>query len=88
LKCVLTGYDIREVWREVRDNFISSTLSWLGGVSPLSTTPTNQPQTPSLKEPEDARLLMQHFPNANNLVFDKTKKGYVLLPILIRKAMK
>jgi hypothetical protein len=54
----------------------------------LSTTPTNQPQTPSLKEPEDARLLRQHFPNANNLVFDKTKKGYVLLPILIRKAMK
>ena len=54
----------------------------------MSTTPTNQPPTPAPKEPKDARLLRQHFPNANNLVFDKTKKVYVLLPILIRKAMK
>jgi hypothetical protein len=40
------------------------------------------------KEPRDVRLRNQHFPEAAKLVFDKAKKGYVPLPILMRKAMR
>jgi hypothetical protein len=49
----------------------------------MSTTPTNPP-----KEERDLKLRNRHFPDAEKVIFDKTKKGFVPLPILMRKAMK
>jgi DNA-binding MarR family transcriptional regulator len=40
------------------------------------------------KDARELRLLNQYFPNADKLVFDKTKTGYVPMPILMRKAMR
>jgi hypothetical protein len=51
-------------------------------------TPKNSSQNSQAKEPRDLRLRNQYFPNAVDLVFDKNMKGYVPLPILVRKAMK
>lgn len=49
----------------------------------MSTSPTNQP-----KEERDLRLRNRHFPDAEKVIFDKTKKGFIPMPILMRKAMK
>jgi len=46
------------------------------------------PMSPKSKDARELRLLTQYFPNADKLVFDKTKKAYVPLPILMRKAMR
>jgi hypothetical protein len=51
----------------------------------MSSTPKDQA---SAKDPKDLRLRKQHFPKAEELIFDKAKKGYVPLPILMRKAMR
>jgi len=40
------------------------------------------------KEPKDLRYRRQHFPEAERLVFDTTKKGFVPLPIIVRKLMR
>jgi len=37
------------------------------------------------KEPKDLRYRKQFFPNAENLVFDTRTKGFVPLPIVLRK---
>lgn len=50
------------------------------------TTPA--PQTTTVKERQAVRVRRQHFPDADKLAFDKTKKGFVPMPILIRKAMR
>jgi DNA-binding MarR family transcriptional regulator len=52
----------------------------------ILTTPSPQPVT--AKERQAARLRRQHFPDAEKLVFDKAKKGFVPLPILMRKVMR
>jgi hypothetical protein len=44
---------------------------------------SNQP-----KEPRDLRLRKQHFPKADELVFDTGKKGFVPMPIIMRKLMR
>ena len=54
----------------------------------MSATTTSSSQTTQPKEPRDLRLRNQYFQNAPSLVFDKVKKGYVPLPILMRKAMR
>jgi hypothetical protein len=54
----------------------------------MSTTSTHSPQNAQPKEPRDLRLRNQYFPDADKLIFDKTKKGFVPLPILMRKAMR
>jgi hypothetical protein len=51
----------------------------------MSTTPTNPSQP---KEERDLKLRNRHFPEAEKIIFDKTKKGFVPMPILMRKAMK
>jgi|HubBroStandDraft_1064217.scaffolds.fasta_scaffold189570_2 hypothetical protein len=40
------------------------------------------------KEPKDLRYRKIHFPNANEVVFDTARKGFVPLPILHRKLMR
>jgi hypothetical protein len=40
------------------------------------------------KEERDLTLRNRHFPEAEKVIFDKTKKGFVPMPILMRKAMK
>ncbi len=37
------------------------------------------------KEPKDLRYRRQYFPNADNLVFDTKNKGFIPLPIMLRK---
>lgn len=39
------------------------------------------------KEPKDLRLRRQHFPQAEQLVFDTKKKGFVPAPIVLRKIL-
>jgi hypothetical protein len=41
-----------------------------------------------IKEPKDLRYRRLYFPNAEHLVFDTTKKGFVPLPIVLRKLMR
>ncbi len=45
-------------------------------------------QTNQSKEPKDLRLRKQHFPNAEALVFDISKKGFVPMPIITRKLLR
>jgi hypothetical protein len=40
------------------------------------------------KEPKDLRYRRLYFPNASSLVFDTTRKGFVPLPIIMRKLMR
>src|SRR5579863_5182880 len=40
------------------------------------------------KEPKDLRYRRQHFPDAERLVFDTSKKSFVPLPIYLRKLMR
>jgi hypothetical protein len=40
------------------------------------------------KDPKDLRLRKQHFPTADKLTFDKQKKGFIPLPISLRKLMR
>jgi hypothetical protein len=49
---------------------------------------TDSSQTSPPKDHRDLRLRNQYFPDAEALIFDKTKKAYVPLPILMRKAMR
>jgi hypothetical protein len=44
-------------------------------------------QKKQAKEPKDLRLRKQHFPNAEELVFDR-KRGFVPLPIVTRKLLR
>lgn len=44
--------------------------------------------TTSPKEPRDARYVRKLFSNGEVRVFDTTKKGFVPLPIILRKLMK
>jgi hypothetical protein len=46
------------------------------------TEPENKP-----REPKDLRYRRQFFPEAESLVFDTKRKGFVPLPILIRKLL-
>jgi len=48
----------------------------------MSTSPANA----QLKR--DLKIRTQHFPGADALIFDKGQKGYVPLPIVLRKAMR
>ena len=43
--------------------------------------------TESLKEPKDLRYRTQYFPGAENLLFDTAQKGFVPLPIILRKVL-
>ena len=40
------------------------------------------------KEPRDLRLRKQYFPDAEHQVFDTRKKGFVPMPIIMRKLMR
>ena len=40
------------------------------------------------KIPKDLRYRKLHFPNADAVVFDTARKGFVPLPILLRKLMR
>jgi DNA-binding MarR family transcriptional regulator len=66
-------------------------LHWLcqeASQNPMITTSANLPSATQPKEHRDQRLRNQHFPNAEKVIFDKTKNGFVPMPILMRKAMK
>ena len=43
---------------------------------------------PATKEPKDLRYRKLHFPNAEYLVFNTARKGFVPMPILLRKLMR
>jgi hypothetical protein len=45
-------------------------------------------QIPGVKEPKDLRYRKLHFPKAAEVVFDTARKGFVPLPILLRKLMR
>src|SRR5450759_748189 len=45
-------------------------------------------QTNQAKEPKDLRLRQQHFPKAEELVFDTGKRGFVPMPIIMRKLLR
>lgn len=49
---------------------------------------TDEKAASKTKEPRDLRLRKQHFPKAEELVFDTAKKGFVPMPIIIRKLMR
>jgi DNA-binding MarR family transcriptional regulator len=49
----------------------------------MATAPGSDP-----KEPKDLRYRRLHFPNAEQLVFDTSQKGFVPLPIIMRKLMR
>src|SRR2546423_2332989 len=51
-------------------------------------TITNSSPTSQAKEPRDLRLRNPHFPDAALVIFDKGKKGFVPMPVLMRKAMR
>ena len=40
------------------------------------------------KEPKDLRYRKQHFPNAEDLVFNTQRKGFIPLSILTRKLLR
>jgi hypothetical protein len=40
------------------------------------------------KQPKDLRYRRQFFPNADELIFDTSRKGFVPLPIILRKALR
>lgn len=44
--------------------------------------------TAPAKEPKDLRYRRQHFPKADEVAFDTARKGFVPLPILLRKLMR
>jgi hypothetical protein len=45
-------------------------------------------QNPATKEPKDLRYRRLHFPHADLLVFNTARKGFVPMPILLRKLMR
>lgn len=48
-------------------------------------------KTPSavlIKEPKDLRYRRMYFPNAERVVFDTARKGFVPLPIILRKLIR
>ncbi|HEX3683560.1 MAG TPA: helix-turn-helix domain-containing protein [Bryobacteraceae bacterium] len=45
-------------------------------------------QESTSKDPRDLRLRNQYFPDAAGLVFETSKKGFVPLPIIMRKLMR
>jgi len=51
------------------------------------TTNKTAAQTNQTKEPKDLRLRKQHFPTAEELVFDR-KRAFVPMPIIMRKLMR
>src|ERR1017187_2326180 len=51
------------------------------------TADTTATQTNQAKEPKDLRLRKQHFPKAEDLVFDR-KRGFVPVPIILRKLLR
>jgi hypothetical protein len=52
-----------------------------------TTADTAATQTHQAKEPKDLRLRKQHFPKAEELVFDR-KRGFVPVPIILRKLLR
>lgn len=42
----------------------------------------------SFKDPKELRYRKQYFPNADSLAFNTSRKGFVPLPILLRKVMR
>jgi hypothetical protein len=42
----------------------------------------------TIRDPKDLRLRKQLFPGSDDLIFDTSKKGFVPLPILLRKAIR
>ena len=44
-------------------------------------------QAETQREPRDLRYRNQHFPGTENLVFDTRRKGFVPLPIILRKVL-
>ena len=61
----------------------------LGGVEATnSVTDQATGQKSEQKQPRDLRLRKQYFPGAEDLVFDTKKKGFVPLPIIMRKLMR
>jgi hypothetical protein len=57
------------------------------GTHGVTTEDKASPQTNQTKEPKDLRLRKQHFPKADELVFDR-KKGFVPMPIIMRKLLR
>jgi hypothetical protein len=43
---------------------------------------------PATKEPKDLRYRKLHFPHADDVVFNTARKGFVPIPILLRKLMR
>lgn len=55
----------------------------------MSTLDLLQPQVAKeRREPKDLRYRNQHFPQAESLVFQTSRKGFVPLPILLRKLIR
>lgn len=49
---------------------------------------TQELANPALKEPKDLRYRRAYFPQAEDLVFNTARRGFVPLPILLRKLMR
>lgn len=54
----------------------------------MTTTETTQKSKVAEVEPKDLRYRKQFFPNAEDVIFDTTTKGYGPLPILLRKLLR
>lgn len=48
---------------------------------------TKKRQDEVTRDPRDLRLRNQYFPNAGLVVFDTARKGFVPLPIVLRKML-
>jgi len=54
----------------------------------MATTGVMLPIPETNKEPKDLRYRKIHFPNAEQVIFSTSRKGFVPLPILMRKLMR
>jgi hypothetical protein len=54
----------------------------------VTASQTTDPQKKQPKEDKDLRLRKQHFPNAEELVLNTGKAGFVPMPIIMRKLMR
>jgi hypothetical protein len=50
--------------------------------------PDNIQQLKQPRQPKDLRYRNQHFPNADSLVFSTSSKGFVPVPIILRKLLR
>jgi hypothetical protein len=84
---VLTELDHRGVGGELWGFHASRRLDLGTGSQDEMTADITATQTHQAKEPKDLRLRKQHFPKAEELVFDR-KRGFVPVPIILRKLLR